>query len=200
MAKEQDTLLIVEDEMITATSIAELLEEEDYIVGGIAKDASSALQLCRKPAGPPAVVVCDIHLEGGESGVDLARELKQSFQCEVVFLTAYSDSNTLQAAFATEPVMYVVKPYTDAQLLVAVQMAFHKRYNAAREAARQPALQLTDREREVALLVAKGMASKQIARHLNISVETVKTHRRRMLSKNNINSFPQLVYLLNAEG
>ncbi|MDF2188814.1 DNA-binding response regulator [Paraflavitalea sp. CAU 1676] len=196
--KDQVTILIVEDELVTATSIAELLEEEDFEIAGIAKDAGTALRLCNGAQAPPAVVVCDINIQGDVNGVELAKQLKDLYSCEVVFLTAFSDSKTLQAAFATEPVMYVVKPYSDTQLLVAVQLAFHRVFKSQQAAAGQSVVQLTDREREVAMLVAQGLSSKQIARNLNISVETVKTHRRRMLSKNNIRNFPQLVYLLNA--
>jgi DNA-binding NarL/FixJ family response regulator len=143
-------------------------------------------------------VICDININGAVNGIDLARQLKELYQCEVVFLTAYTDTKTLQAAFNTEPVMYVVKPYTDTQLLVAIQMAFHKIFQARQIVSEQQTLQLTDREREIALLIAQGLSSKQIARNLSISVETVKTHRRRILKKNNINNFPQLIYLLHA--
>src|SRR3546814_1831023 len=81
--------------------------------------------------------------------------------------------------------MYVVKPYSDTQLLVAVQMAFHiafKKENIDRDSR----LALTKREREIAQLVADGLASKQIAQKLHISIETEKTHRKHLLPKNNI--------------
>lgn len=189
--------MIVEDELVTATSISELLEEEEYIVSGIAKDAAAALRISSQQEAAPAVAICDIHIQGSTNGIELARQLKELYQCEVIFLTAWSDTKTLQAAFHTEPVMYVVKPYTDTQLLVAVQMAFHKLYQAQQAPAGRHTLQLTEREKEIALLIAQGLSSKQIARNLFISIETVKTHRRRMLSKNNISSFPHLIYLLN---
>jgi len=195
--KERVKILIVEDELVTATSISELLEEEEYIISGIAKDAAAALRISSQQEAAPAVVICDIHIQGSVNGVELARQLKELYQCEVIFLTAYADTKTLQAAFSTEPVMYVVKPYTDTQLLVAIQMAFHKLYQPQQSLADRHTLQLTEREREIALLIAQGLTSKQIARNLFISLETVKTHRRRMLSKNNISSFPHLIYLLN---
>ncbi len=195
--KERVKILIVEDEGVTAASIGELLEEEEYSVSGIAKDAATALRISSQEEAAPAVVICDIHIQGSTNGIDLARQLKDLYQCEVIFLTAYSDTKTLQAAFHTEPVMYVVKPYTDTQLLVAVQMAFHKLYQPNQSLADRHPLQLTEREKEIAMLIAQGLTSKQIARNLFISIETVKTHRRRMLSKNNISSFPHLIYLLN---
>ncbi|NOT92259.1 response regulator [Ferruginibacter sp.] len=195
---ENPTVLIVEDELITAVSIEELLQEEDYNIIGIARDAVTALRLCNQAAAPPAVVICDINIKGTVQGTELAGQLKELYGCEIIFLTAYADAKTLQAAFTKDPVMYVVKPYTDVQVLVALQMAFHKIYNKEKTFV-QNGLDLTEREKEIALLVAQGMSSKQVARKLTISIETVKTHRRRMLQKNNISSFPHLVYLMNKE-
>ena len=194
---ENPTVLIVEDELITAASIEELLQDEDYTVIGIAKDATAAMRLSSQSAAPPAVVICDINIKGAIQGVELAGQLKELYHCEIIFLTAYADAKTLESAFSKQPVMYVVKPYTDVQLLVALQMAFHKIYN--NEKITTTCIDLTEREKEIALLVAKGMTSKQVARKLAISFETVKTHRRRMLQKNNISSFPHLVYLMNME-
>ncbi|MGF2412082.1 MAG: response regulator, partial [Ferruginibacter sp.] len=168
---ENPTVLIVEDELITAVSIEELLQEEDYNIIGIARDAVTALRLCNQAAAPPAVVICDINIKGTVQGTELAGQLKELYGCEIIFLTAYADAKTLQAAFTKDPVMYVVKPYTDVQVLVALQMAFHKIYNKEKTFV-QNGLDLTEREKEIALLVAQGMSSKQVARKLTISIET----------------------------
>ncbi len=192
-------VLIIEDELITASSIEELLLEEDYEVIGVAREAGDALRICSQAIEPPAVIVCDINIKGRIQGVELAGHLKELYQCEVIFLTAYADTKTVKAAFETDPVMYVVKPYTDVQLLVALQMAFHKIYQQ-KKAPIQTRLDLTGREKEIAMLVSQGLSSKQVARKLFISIETVKTHRRRMLQKNNISSFPHLVYLMSTAG
>lgn len=193
--KTTTSILIVEDEAITAEDIAELLQEEDYTIAGIAADAATALQICSKADQPPQVVICDINIKGEIKGTLLAAQLKELYQCQVVFLTAYADNKTLQTAFETDPVMYLVKPYNNTQLLVAVQMAFHKLLTAQKITG-TTLLDLTEREEEVARLAAQGFTSKQIARKLAISTETVKTHRRRMLQKNNLNNFPHLIYLL----
>ncbi len=194
---KQATVLIVEDELITAESIAELLEQEDYHVTGTARDARTALELCKKQV--PQVVVCDINIKGDVNGILLASQLKAMYNCQVVFLTAYTDMETVKAASATDPVMYVIKPYSDLQLLVAVQMAFHRFFQSAPPRVNEK-LQLTSREMEIAKLVAQGFSSKEIAKKLYISEETVKTHRRRMLQKNQINNFPQLIFLMGMQG
>lgn len=197
--KRNNNILIVEDELITAESIRELLQEEEYDVLGVAADGHKALRLCESATEPPSLAICDINIKGTMDGITLAGELKKQYGCEIVFLTAYADTKTLESAFAQDPVMYVVKPYSDKQLRAAVQMAFHRTYQKQKSI---PAvkLQLTNREKEIASLVAQGLSSKQIAQQLHISEETVKTHRRRMLQKNDIGNFSQLVYLLSREG
>lgn len=197
--KNDAKVLIVEDELITAENISEVLEAEEYEVTGIAKDAAAALRICSKDDYVPQVALCDINIKGNENGISLAHDLKQLYGCEIIFITAHSDTRTLQAAFAAEPVMYLVKPFSNTQLLVAVQMAFHKIYEKQKNSSRSETLLLTTREREIAKMVAAGYSSKQISHKLTISVETVKTHRRKMLQKNNVNSFPHLIYLMNSE-
>lgn len=191
-------ILLIEDELIIGNSIAELLAEEEYEVSGIAKSAEEALNICRKAKQPPAVALCDINIKGPVNGTTLALQLKEEFNCEIVFLTAYTDPNNLEQAFASTPAMYIVKPYNDKQLLVAVQMALHI-YLKKNNRYKYPKLELTEREREIARLVAEGLTSKQVARKLFISAETVKTHRRRMLQKNNMSNFHHLIYIMNKE-
>ena len=191
---DNHSILIVEDELITAESIAELLEAEGYTLAGIAKDAATALRICSGPEGVPAVVICDINIKGNVNGTALASQLKELYHCEIIFLTAYADRINLQAAFCSNPVMYVVKPYSVTQLLVAVQMAFHKMYEKDKAAADSP-FQLTARESEIICLIGRGLTTKQIAHQLGITAETVKTHRKRMLQKHNVGSIARLVYL-----
>jgi DNA-binding NarL/FixJ family response regulator len=192
-------ILIVEDELITASSIQELLEEECFSIIGVAADAARALQLCTQSDHAPALAICDVNIKGPVNGIALAEQLRNQYQCEIIILTAYADAPTLESAFKLEPVMYVVKPYSDKQLLAAVQMAFHRMYQKQKTVP-SIKLQLTKREKQIATLVTQGLSSKQIAQRLFISEETVKTHRRRMLHKNQLSSFSQLIYLLSKEG
>jgi DNA-binding NarL/FixJ family response regulator len=194
--KKNNRILIIEDELITANSIQELLIEEDYDIMGIATDANKALLICAQSTEPPAVAICDIRIKGTVNGITLAAQLKSLYGCEIIFLTAFSDAKTVENAFQQEPVMYVVKPFNDKQLRVAVQMAFHKIY---RKLNLNLQLNLTSREKQIASMVAQGLSTKEIARQLNISDETVKTHRRKMLQKNDISSFTKLIFLMSRE-
>jgi DNA-binding NarL/FixJ family response regulator len=191
----QNTILIVEDEFITATSILELLTEENYTIIGVANNASKALLLCNKTLMPPTVVICDINIQGPVKGIELATQLSKLYNCEIIFLTAYHDTKTLNSAFDLGPTMYIVKPYTDTQLLVAVQLAFHKVFEK-QQVKSSAKIILTLREKEIVQLIAKGLTSKEIGRKLHISTETVKTHRKKILEKNEMHNFSELIFMM----
>lgn len=194
--KDLNAVLIVEDELITANSVAELLTGEGFDVTGIATDAEKALSFFTDDKeNTPSVILCDINIRGTVNGIELARKLKEITCCEIIFLTAYSDTKTMYKAFDTDPTMYIVKPFNDQQVLSAVHMAFHKYFKSIENTAKTE-LQLTKREREIAELVMEGCTTRQISEKLFISLETVRTHRRKMLQKNNIHSFSHLVYML----
>jgi len=198
MIQKDKTILIIEDELITGEDIVELLKEEEYHVAGPFKSAAETLAFCEKTSTAPAIALCDINIKGPVNGTILARQLKEKYGCEIIFLTAYSDSQSIVAAYESEPVMYVVKPFTETQLLVSVQIAFNKILEKEK-VYEKGKLVLTNREKEIALLIAEGLSSKQVADKLEISIETVKTHRKSMLRKNNINNFPQLLYMMQWE-
>lgn len=189
-------ILIVEDDRIAASSLAELLKEEGYVIIGPAKAAADAIVACEKNNHWPDIALCDIRLANNEKGTELALLLSQRYACEIIFLTAYADQSILQEAFKASPVMYVVKPYNNLQLLAAVQMAFHKIFTQ-KKVQQNTILQLTPRERDVLHLIAKGLTTRQIAQKTGLSTETVKTHRKNALRRNSISSIPQLIFLMN---
>lgn len=191
-----NSILIVEDDQIAAATLVELLKEEGYSIIGPAKTAAEAIALCEKSNHWPDIALCDIRLANNENGTELAQLLVQRYACEIIFLTAYADQSTLQQAFKASPVMYVVKPYNNLQLLAAVQMAFHKIF-AQKKVQSNEVLQLTPREREIIQLIAKGLTTRQIAQKTGLSTETVKTHRKNALRRNSISSIPQLVFMMN---
>lgn len=187
-------ILIIEDELIIAESIAAILEEESYQVAGIATCYAEAAAFFRKSL-PPLVVACDINLKGGENGIQVVTALKKQYDIEVVFITIRSETATVQEAIELNPVTYLVKPFSDRQLLVAMQIASHRVFK--KYYGEQVSLDLSPREEEIARLVSQGYTSRQIAERLFISTETVRTHRKNMLQRNNLRSFPHLVFLLN---
>ncbi|MCJ0743791.1 response regulator transcription factor [Pedobacter montanisoli] len=192
------SILIVEDELITAEEIAEFLTDEGFEVLETWPSAQSALKFCSSLSEPPKVAICDINLKGNTTGIELAANLVEQYQCEIIFLSAYVDASTLKQAFNVKPVMYVSKPYLNKQLLVAVHMAMHNYYQRQKDHP-QVVIELSKREREIVALIADGLSSKQAAEKLFISKDTVNTHRRNILHRYKLNNFSQLIYLLSKQ-
>jgi DNA-binding NarL/FixJ family response regulator len=192
------SILIIEDQLITAEEIAEFLTEEGFDIIDTVPSADAALKRCEALSVPLKVAICDINLKEGANGIALAEKLVELYKCEIIFLSAYTDIPTLNEAFNIKPVMYVSKPYLNKQLLIAVHMAMHKHYEKQKE---QPSIkiELSKREIEIVGLIREGLSSKQVADRLFIAKDTVNTHRRNILQRYGLHNFSQLIYLLSRQ-
>lgn len=129
-------VLVVEDEIVVSEDLQQRLREQGYEVTGAADTAAEAIQLATMTL--PDVALMDIMLHGKAEGVDAAEYLRGQLDIPVIFLTAHSDSATLQRARLTDPAGYIVKPFDDAQLRIALDMApiRHEMERKARRVAR----------------------------------------------------------------
>ena len=109
-------ILIVEDELLIAEMLREMLLELGYQVAGVAKDYPSAVPYL---AHRNDIDLCfiDINLESGQSGFDLAKTIRENYFVPFVFLTSYSDRKTVTDAAAFGPEAYLVKPFSATDLL-----------------------------------------------------------------------------------
>ncbi|KAF3888705.1 MULTISPECIES: hybrid sensor histidine kinase/response regulator [Nostocales] len=114
-------ILIVEDEWIIALDIKRHLSKLGYGVAGTANCAEKALELVAKTQ--PDLVLMDIYLQGETTGIETSELIRQQFHLPIVFLTAHADEATLTEAIATRPQGYVVKPFEEQDLSVAIQVA-----------------------------------------------------------------------------
>lgn len=122
MKKKQ--ILIVEDELIIAESIKRVLEKNDFSVCGIITFAEDAIEFLKTIQ--PDLILMDIQLEGHLTGLDAANLINKDFNIPIVFLTSFSDSETLEKAVQVKPYGYILKPFSDRELLVSLQLAFYK--------------------------------------------------------------------------
>ncbi|MBD0280268.1 MAG: response regulator, partial [Flavisolibacter sp.] len=93
-------VLIVEDEAIIAENIALYLDNNDFTVSGIAYDDEDALHELK--CNTPDTVILDINLNSAKDGIALADYINTQYQLPFLFLTSYSDKETLQRAKAVE--------------------------------------------------------------------------------------------------
>ena len=117
-------ILIVEDERVVALNLQDQLEKLGFQVYGVVASGEEALrQITGKK---PDLVLMDIKLKGTMDGVEAAALLRNQFKLPVVYLTAYADETTLERAKATEPLGYLVKPFTHRDLRVTIELALSK--------------------------------------------------------------------------
>lgn len=188
-------ILIVEDDPLIAAEIAACLDEIDYAVSGKAADRAAAIQQLER--NPPDAVLLDINLEGGMEGIELAEIINRRYRLPIIYLTSYADKGTLDAAKKTEPAGYIVKPFTEKDLLAGLEIAL---YNFSQKSDRTtPPLQpdiinralstpLTRREFELLVMLKEGRTNRQMAQSLFVSTNTVKTHLKNLFLKMNVAS------------
>jgi PAS domain S-box-containing protein len=117
-------ILIVEDEGITALDIQNRLISLGYTVPDIASAGAEAVEKAEEMA--PDLVLMDIMLPGEIDGVTAAEQIRARFDIPIIYLTAYADDATLQRAKVTEPYGYIVKPFKERELHIAIDMALYK--------------------------------------------------------------------------
>ncbi len=116
-----DSILIVEDDPIISQLISWRLEKFGYRVSGRVQTAEEALERIKEER--PDLVLIDINLPGSMDGTELARRIRDEFHVPFIYLTAYSDSETISRVIDTEPAGYLLKPFKDEELQVTVELA-----------------------------------------------------------------------------
>jgi diguanylate cyclase (GGDEF)-like protein len=124
------SILLVEDEGIVAHDMQEALSRIGYHIAGIASEGRQAVAMADKLE--PDLVVMDVSLRGEVDGIQAARLMQQRTQMPIIFLTGHSDQETLQRAVTTGPMGYLIKPFQEAELHAAIEVAIHK-HRADRE-------------------------------------------------------------------
>jgi diguanylate cyclase (GGDEF)-like protein/PAS domain S-box-containing protein/putative nucleotidyltransferase with HDIG domain len=117
-------ILVIEDEALIAEEIRERLKRLNYQVIGIADTGAQAIEIARQQC--PDLVLMDIQLKGKMDGIEAAEIIYRDRNIPVVHLTAHSDQATFQRAKATAVFGYVLKPFQERDLLVAVEMAVYR--------------------------------------------------------------------------
>ncbi|MXN90376.1 response regulator [Flavobacterium sp. Sd200] len=120
-------ILIVEDQFIEAHDLQIMLEKNGYPVCGTAKSVKEALPLIASQN--PGLVLVDIFLKGTQTGIDLAKILKEENRA-FIFISANSNHEVLMAAKATQPQGFIVKPFREKDLLVTLEIAQYRHENS----------------------------------------------------------------------
>jgi len=122
MTKAQ--ILIVEDDSIIVMELEDRLYSLGYTVCSATAYGEEAIDKAAELG--PDLVLMDIRLKGAMDGIEAAAEIRERYDIPVVYLTAYADTNTLQRAQITEPYSYLIKPFEERELQIAIEMALYK--------------------------------------------------------------------------
>ena len=124
IADQTARVLVIEDEALVARDIQSRLRQLGHDVLGLAHNPRQALELAARLE--PELLLCDIHLKDEIDGIEVARRITSERDIPVIFLTAYSDRETVARAKSLTPYGYVLKPIETADLQIAIEMALHK--------------------------------------------------------------------------
>lgn len=116
-------ILIVEDELIIAEDVKNMLTYMEYEVVDVAMDYDEAITILESQK--PDLILLDVNLNSHKDGIDLAELINEKYKIPFIFTTSYSDSFTLNRAKNTHPINYLVKPFKKEQLFSTIEMALY---------------------------------------------------------------------------
>jgi len=117
------SILIVDDDPIVAKLIEMRLSKLGYEVSAVTSTGSEAISLAASVS--PDAVVMDIKIPGEIDGIEAANIISRDYDIPVVYLTADTEISTFERAKETEGCEYLVKPFSDNALYIAIELAMH---------------------------------------------------------------------------
>lgn len=121
---KKNTIVIVEDDEITALNLKLSLQKHGYEIAAICDnliDAQEEIDRCK-----PNIILIDISLQESNDGITLAKLIKVNYSVPFIYLTSHSDDEIISEAVQTEPYGYIVKPFDSISLHATIQTAIHK--------------------------------------------------------------------------
>jgi DNA-binding NarL/FixJ family response regulator len=116
-------VLIVEDQVLIAIHLQDLVDEAGYRVSAIAHDANAAIAAAARQR--PSFAIMDLRLANGSNGLDTAQQLYEDFGVRCIFVSANIDDEVRSRAAAFKPLGFIGKPFLAAEVIGAVKAAAH---------------------------------------------------------------------------
>jgi FixJ family two-component response regulator len=202
MTEADAVVFVIDDDASVRQSLENLIRS----VGLPVETFGSAQEFLRSTRPDvPSCLVLDVRLPG-LSGLDLQRRMADAgTDIPIIFVTGHGDIPMTVRAMKAGAVEFLTKPFSDQDLLDAIQQALERDrksrgQRAAIEELRRRFASLTPREREVMGLVVAGLLNKQIAGELGTSEATVKIHRHHVMEKMRAGSVAELVRMADSVG
>jgi CheY-like chemotaxis protein len=114
-------VMVVEDEMLLALDLEDMLRDAGHTVVGQAADMQQALAIAEDAQGRIDVAIMDINLARGSNGIETAAALRQRWNIPCLFVSGNLDERTRELAAPCEPVGFVGKPYSEREVLSSLE-------------------------------------------------------------------------------
>ena len=183
-------IMIVDDHEVVRIGMRTALEAEpDLTVVGEASNGAEAL--AKMPVLDPQLILMDVRMEK-MNGIEACREIKsRNPEVYILMITSYSDDDAVISSILAGASGYLLKHVSRADLLRSIRLVASGNSlidtNTAKQAMERlsqiPGSELTEREREVLTLIARGYTNKQIADTLFVSEKTARNHVSHILDK-----------------
>lgn len=118
-------IMIVEDNLLVAEDLKGKLSRMGYNIAASAKNGAQALEKAKECH--PDLVLMDINLGDGIDGIEVAKEIREKYDSIIVYLTAYTDEETIKRAKFTEPHGFIVKPFDENEIKSTIDIVYHKK-------------------------------------------------------------------------
>ncbi|WP_194767506.1 LytR/AlgR family response regulator transcription factor [Tamlana sp. I1] len=115
-------ILIVEDEKLLAQDISWRLLDMSYEIVGVTDSAESTLALLEKTTDIHLILM-DIMIKGDKDGIELAHLINEKYNIPLIFLSSLTDAKVIDRAKQVEPDAYLLKPFNDRQISIAIELA-----------------------------------------------------------------------------
>lgn len=176
-------VLILDDEMVIARDLERTLRSMGLTKVKIANSSTEVLDRARHFL--PHLLLSDINLEEKNTdGIRVSNQIKEYLHVKVIYVTAHSDQHILDRAKQSRPENYIVKPFEEDQVRVAVELALNspaiKKCGVLKS---EEFSSLTESEKRILQLVSEHQTTKEIAKRLFISPKTVENHRSNITRK-----------------
>jgi FixJ family two-component response regulator len=194
MGSEDRTVYVVDDDVRMCEALRELFTSLG--VASVTFGSVAEYVAYQKP-DLPACLILDVELPD-INGLDFQRQLGDAYHPPIVFITGHGDIPSSVRAIKAGAVDFLAKPFSQPDLMAAVDAAITRDRHARQERAERARLQqryssLTPRESQVLPLIVSGLLNKQAAAELGISEVTLQIHRSRIMQKMAADSFADLV-------
>lgn len=120
--KNNIKIFVIEDDLIYVKDLEITLEKLGYDFIGFSQNAENAFSKIKELE--PDIILLDVNLNNQIDGVELAKKIKNDFYVGIIFLTAYSERETIENALVNFPYAYLIKPVQEKDLDIAIKIAY----------------------------------------------------------------------------